>query len=457
MHALRKKVTRAILCDTRPPCVTEVLFDHEFWVKPGQGLRRRAVALRRCGTWRDSDWPTEDPHLARHMSSIQFRGFWSVLRQLPNRTVWVHGDSIQMQLFSAALCSLLRDGKLRLPVYARRPTWVNQLAQASGLNLFYTEAINGAKLLGSGLGSFEPKGVELVLSSVDVALFNFGLHYDSKDALRSVLGAAFSLLRRWRDGEPTHRLALWREASAQHFPGGSYIKGAEKPPPGTPCRCYPLQSRELITPTTLGHAAVEMQRTANLNVFTSLLERQLSAAEDVPLVPFFNLTAPRHDMHRAHLCAYHDQERVSACCDCTHLCYTPVFWDAVFGGLAAGVRRALRGSLPRPAAGRARALPRRRRGAGPFRAASAAPARFKSHEAEQPRHQRGKGAAGGRRRGGRGGRRGHRLPAAADYSPAGLRQALESPQARRPGAAGRGGGAGARPAWARSYRDLGRT
>ena len=29
--------------------------------------------------------------------------------------VWVHGDSIQMQLFSAALCSLLRAGKLRTP------------------------------------------------------------------------------------------------------------------------------------------------------------------------------------------------------------------------------------------------------------------------------------------------------------------------------------------------------
>ena len=61
--------------------------------------------------------------------SDRFRGFWSSLRRLPNRTVWVHGDSIQMQLFSAALCSLLRAGKLRTPVYARRPKWVEQLSR----------------------------------------------------------------------------------------------------------------------------------------------------------------------------------------------------------------------------------------------------------------------------------------------------------------------------------------
>ena len=30
------------------PCVTELLFEHEFWLKPGRGLRNRAVALRRC-------------------------------------------------------------------------------------------------------------------------------------------------------------------------------------------------------------------------------------------------------------------------------------------------------------------------------------------------------------------------------------------------------------------------
>ena len=41
------------------------------------------------------------------------------------------------------------------------------------------------------------------------------------------------------------------------------------------------------------------------------------------------------------------QERIGACCDCTHLCYTPLFWDAVFGGLARTVRTAQRGDKQR--------------------------------------------------------------------------------------------------------------
>ena len=397
MYALRQQVTRAVLCDSRPPCVTELLFDHELWLKPGHGFRKRAIALRRCSTWqRDSDWPTEDPHLARQP---HFRGFWSVLRQLPNRTVWVHGDSIQMQLFSAALCSLLRDGKLRTPVYHHvRPRWVDALSRESGLNLFYTEAINGARLLGSGLGPFEPRGVELVLASVDVALLNFGLHYHEKRELQRVLGAAFALLDDWRGRAPAaRRLALWREASAQHFAGGAYSKGAELPPPGTPCRCYPLSHPELLTAATPGHAAAAMRDEANLNVFAGLLEQQLAAQRRIPLVPFFNLTAPRHDMHRAHLCSYHDQRRVGSCCDCTHLCYTPVFWDAVFTGFAATVRRARAAREP-PSSGSDRHT-----GRNPFEAV-----------ARSGRHQRGRRRGGGRGRGrGRALRRALESPASA--------------------------------------------
>ena len=220
----------------RRQCVTELLFEHEFWLKPGRGFRNRAVALRRCSAWRrDSDWPTRDPHLVREPRKVsdRFRGFWSSLRRLPNRTVWVHGDSIQMQLFSAALCSLLRAGKLRTPVYGRRPKWVDQLSSSSGLNLFYTEAVNGARLLGSGLGPFEPRGVKMVLEHVDVALLNFGLHYHSQLELRAVLRSAFDTLVAWRAHAPRRRLALWREASAQHFAGGAYSRGAELPKAGS--------------------------------------------------------------------------------------------------------------------------------------------------------------------------------------------------------------------------------
>ena len=84
----RKQVTRAIMCDSAPvPCVTELLFEHEFWTKPGaRAIQKRAVAMQRCRTWQhDSDWPTSDPQLTRQP---HFQGVWSTLGLLPNRTVW---------------------------------------------------------------------------------------------------------------------------------------------------------------------------------------------------------------------------------------------------------------------------------------------------------------------------------------------------------------------------------
>ena len=62
--------------------------------------------------------------------------------------------------------------------------------------------------------------------------------------------------------------------------------------------------------------------------------RQVASSEarkhGVGIVPFFNLTAGRHDMHRRHFCSFSNQVAVGRCCDCTHWCYTPQFWDVFF-------------------------------------------------------------------------------------------------------------------------------
>ena len=59
----------------------------------------------------------------------------------------------------------------------------------------------------------------------------------------------------------------------------------------------------------------------------------------IEVVPFFNLTAPRHDMHYGKFCSYNGQKKLGSCCDCTHFCYTPVFWDTVFDGLYRAILR----------------------------------------------------------------------------------------------------------------------
>jgi hypothetical protein len=68
------------------------------------------------------------------------------------------------------------------------------------------------------------------------------------------------------------------------------------------------------------------------------LAKRAAAKHGVGMVPFYNLTAARHDMHRRHFCSYSNQVKVGRCCDCTHFCYTPLFWDVFFGQLGRSIR-----------------------------------------------------------------------------------------------------------------------
>ena len=60
-------------------------------------------------------------------------------------------------------------------------------------------------------------------------------------------------------------------------------------------------------------------------------------ARGVGVVPFYNLTAGRHGMHRRHFCSFSNQRKIGSCCDCTHFCYTPLFWDSFFARLRRAV------------------------------------------------------------------------------------------------------------------------
>ena len=62
----------------------------------------------------------------------------------------------------------------------------------------------------------------------------------------------------------------------------------------------------------------------------ALARAKAAANRIVSVVPFFNLTAARYDMHRRHFCSFSNQLKIGSCCDCTHLCYTPLFWDTFF-------------------------------------------------------------------------------------------------------------------------------
>ncbi len=180
---------------------------------------------------------------------------------------------------------------------------------------------NGARLVCSAVGVYEPAKVAAVLPHVDVAVINYGLHYHTRDNFVDVLSQLFAQLKSWADAR-AGRVPLYRENSAQHFRGGAWRPGAHKPPPGTPCACERLDARAAIDRSE--------RAAANQNIEFNTLAAQMGAQHGVRLVPFFNLTAPRFDMHRRHFCSYSNQLKVGRCCDCTHLCYTPLLWDNYF-------------------------------------------------------------------------------------------------------------------------------
>ena len=214
--AQRGYLTKAVMCDVHPFCATETLFSHEFSWTP----QRERKVVSRCRSWQtDADWPTTEPYLSRKTAVPRPRTFWDIMQLLPNRTVWLHGDSIQLQMCDAAICSLMRAGAASEPVFGGSSVMPARLRAAlapSKYNFMTTLLPNGARLLCSGIGIYQRENVEKVLPHVDVAVLNFGLHYHNAAHFEGALSDALLTLSLWRKVSPRTRVALWREGSAQH-------------------------------------------------------------------------------------------------------------------------------------------------------------------------------------------------------------------------------------------------
>lgn len=244
------QVTKAVLCETRPtPCVSEFLFSHEFYWSE---QRAKEAGGAKCSKWvADEDWPTREPHLTRPAG---LGGLWeSVLRQMPNRTLWLHGDSIMTQVCEAALCSLARSAVVPQPplciASSRHPSTphcadIDELSRDVSMQIRGATLPNGARLLCSAVGVFERRKILEVLrrARASVVVINYGLHYHSNHSFADMLQTLLGDLAAWTKGAPG-RVPLYRELSAQHFKGGSWRPGAERPPAGTPCECERLDAR----------------------------------------------------------------------------------------------------------------------------------------------------------------------------------------------------------------------
>ncbi|KAL1528838.1 hypothetical protein AB1Y20_010161 [Prymnesium parvum] len=283
-------------------------------------------------------------------------------------TIGVLGDSFMEQVLDAMACDLRRSGHADRAGFMR---W-EVVEQQAGLHI---EALKPMRYRWAGPHGSGPrwfvlsqmfyneKEVHKLISASDVVLINYGLHYCQP--IRP--GADVRCWQKFRQHEKeleqlftklqAHailpgKVAIFQETSAQHFeqvpPGGLYklsqhtgdwelryffpkLGPQQLSPPGK-CRCA-------ATSHDGEHHATPLRTQMMRNV-----SRRYPA---VRVLPVYEMLAPRHQWHledcreqnALRLGPVHS--RAQGGCDCTHYCYSPVFWRSYFDALLREIRAAL--------------------------------------------------------------------------------------------------------------------
>jgi hypothetical protein len=303
----------ALNCARALPCAIS-----EYAISRGECSARKSYAA----------WPTHDPYLPT-MREADARTA-ALVRRLGNRTMLIAGDSMSGLDFRGLACSIqredLEDERLSAQLVPKWRAW----GKTHGLSC--CGQMVGTARQGSivfvGVYKYEPAVLAFLLRDADVLLLNYGLHYRQLSAAAEGYAAqiaeAFAQVMAHTLAAPASGPSrrgvrvLFRETSAQHFKGtGSYTAGAERVVHGR-CSCSK-------------HAPDAQQNNlvARENSIVHELARRITGGA-IPVVPFYNLTEPRYDMHNM-------ADVRPSVCDCTHMCYTPQLYDAYF----AGVERAL--------------------------------------------------------------------------------------------------------------------
>ncbi len=154
----------------------------------------------------------------------------------------------------------------------------------------------GTILVNKGYAKYNAEQLAQLLAVVDVVIINYGHHYAGAtiEEYGADMRALFKQLSEWVAAAPAsgRRAALFRETGAQHFVGTGAFASWEQAHPalGSSCACAPLA----------GGAAAD-------NHITRQNAAVAAAAAEYPavaVVPFYELTAPRHDMHEGPFCGF---------------------------------------------------------------------------------------------------------------------------------------------------------
>ena len=273
-----------------------------------------------------------------------------------NRTVLFTGDSMTAGVWDFIKCEAAREGlqpatltDRRLPAAAGRDEalaarirafmerkdrgpWGGDAARRSGGQAHAAVLLpaTGTILAVKYASAYYRPDMATQLELADVLVANFGLHYgfvtDEQKAEYTADMTAFMAQAEAAAALPG-RAVLFRETSAQHFPGSGAMTSWQQSHPSniTLCACAPM-SAELAASNIV----------AGYNKAVAAAHRA-AVATSVRVLPHYTLTAARHDTHEETYCAFLQRHQKHGCCDCTHLCYTPQLGRAIVAGMYAAL------------------------------------------------------------------------------------------------------------------------
>jgi len=279
------------------------------------------------------------------------------------------GDSVQNQVFDALVCAMHREGAKHIATTDNqqlKQTVGGGLRYAKSHTMYYKKKYINITFFANYVFHQE-RVIDLVCELSDVLILNYGVHMNAKSSMNDMLskkdGALLKALRRCREDT----ILIWRESTHQHFPvptggwiyGWDYyglsliwpylremnytlpewldmIKWVEKmscaPPKDFSLPEFTYPEAKLFHQTEYRDDLVRQHfQNANfsvLNVEPHWRKIQDIGIPDIYFLKFHKVTEARWDVHPVPR-------------ECTHICYTPLFYEPLWHMLILALRKNL--------------------------------------------------------------------------------------------------------------------
>mmetsp|Transcript_15089 Transcript_15089/g.32231 ORF Transcript_15089/g.32231 Transcript_15089/m.32231 type:complete len:443 (+) Transcript_15089:256-1584(+) len=279
-------------------------------------------------------WPSEDRLIKAdvHANQLPQAGMSQLAALLKGKTLLVMGDSVMEQFYNTLQC-LLRKEDLEAPnapefkdyIAKTKPLWL--MGKRKKPPKLPQQARTGMRMLYARVTTMHPDEVSAAVSSADVILLNWGLHYQRLNEYRDNLHSAFQAFE--EHAAQPGKAFVFQETGAQHF------KTSDR-------RGYRTGEWEFRDKSTDTLCQCQATEDFNVNSRNRVLYEVLGSGKyrHLQVLPFYNLTRPRWRWHFGNCTQRPNGWNYYTCCDCTHFCYSPAMWGAHMYNLLAVLKRA---------------------------------------------------------------------------------------------------------------------